>query len=241
VCRGAHPARWAGPSRRPYRVHVPQVYSFRARRTGNPYARHRPLPRPERGSGVRPVRDRVPSTRRPVPTDGADSASAWGSQIDTRSHQPSASGTGRYSVEQPPQSGICSLWGGGQPCRRRSAARECRSPKGFPPRGFPKGFPHPWGAAVVAHRCDLTAASPASEGRPRPAGGVEPGRRRQQYRSPFLQGTAFARQGGLCSVSQLPPSPADVDPPPARQVPLMPLNFPVPRTKEPGEGNPPAP
>ena len=32
-------------------------------------------------------------------------------------------GTGRYSVEQPHQSEIWSVWGGAQPCGRRSAAR----------------------------------------------------------------------------------------------------------------------
>jgi len=39
-----------------------------------------------------------------------------GSQIGTSCHQPSRTGTGRYSVEQPHQSGIWSVGGGCHPC-----------------------------------------------------------------------------------------------------------------------------
>ena len=46
-----------------------------------------------------------------------------GSQIGMSDHQPSPVGTGRYSVEQPHQSGICNVCPGCQPCGRRSAAR----------------------------------------------------------------------------------------------------------------------
>jgi hypothetical protein len=46
-----------------------------------------------------------------------------GSQIGTSCHQPSPTGIGRYSVEHPHQSGIWSVWGGRQPCGRRSLAR----------------------------------------------------------------------------------------------------------------------
>ena len=54
---------------------------------------------------------------------GAGSPSDPGSQIGTSCHQPSAAGTGRYSVVQPHQSGMWSVWGGAQPCGRRCSAR----------------------------------------------------------------------------------------------------------------------
>jgi hypothetical protein len=41
-----------------------------------------------------------------------------GSQIGTKDHQPSPAGKGKYSPEQPNQSGICNVYGGAQPWRR---------------------------------------------------------------------------------------------------------------------------
>ena len=66
---------------------------------------------------------------------GPTVAAGWpslGSQIGTSYHQPSPSGTGRYSVEQPHQSGICSVCGGAQPCRSEISRPGTAS---APPRG----------------------------------------------------------------------------------------------------------
>jgi hypothetical protein len=75
-----------------------------------------------------------------------------GSQIGTSCHQPPPVSTGRYSVEQPHQSGMRSVSGGIHP----------RAPEVAP---------------AESHRRDLAATGPAGERGAPAAGGVEPGGR----------------------------------------------------------------
>jgi hypothetical protein len=95
-----------------------------------------------------------------------------GSQIGTRYHHPEPSSSGRYSVEQPHQSGMRSVSGGVHPVRPRSLARQ-------------------------AHRGDLATARPTRAGGAGAASGVEPDGRRH-----WMISSARSRSdGGIVSRS----------------------------------------
>ena len=95
-----------------------------------------------------------------------------GSQIGTRYQHPEPSSTGRYSVEQPHQSGMRSVSGGVHPVSPRSLARQ-------------------------AHRGDLATARPTRAGGAGAASGVEPDGRRH-----WMISSARSRiDGGIVSRS----------------------------------------
>jgi hypothetical protein len=108
-----------------------------APRGGDPRGGRSPEPRARGGARTRPTGLPEPprdtqgrlGTASAVQRGSAGSyrrsgLAVWsGSQIGTKCHHPSPTGTGRYSVVQPHQLGMWTVWGGRHPCGRRCSAR----------------------------------------------------------------------------------------------------------------------